>query len=327
MFKVATNALRLALTELIGHHGLDVFEIEEAFGWSHAIVRKNLLPVVVRLHGTWHLNRRLLDPENVLPGNYRREFWEGKGLRSAQLVTSPSATVLDQTRAYYGLEFASEVIRNPIETVPSAAMWNVNTCTRLTLLFVGRFDAPKGGDLVLRSFTELAALYPELKLTFVGPDVGINSANKRLSFRKFVQANIPEWCQSRIDFRNVLSSADIARLRRESFLTIVASQQEVMPYSILEAMSVGCPLVATAVGGIPEVIRHQYNGLLVPSQNTNAMTAACKTLLDDPALAARLGYRAWHDCSNLFRPEKIAIDTIKAYERAIGRFKFDNAAV
>ena len=181
--------------------------------------------------------------------------------------------------------------------------------------------------MVLRSFTELAALYPELKLTFVGPDVGINSGNKRLSFCKFVQANIPEWCQSRIDFRNVLSSADIARLRRENFLTIVASQQEVMPYSILEAMSVGCPLVATAVGGIPEVIRHQYNGLLVPSQNTKAMTAACKTLLDDPALAARLGYQGWHDCSNLYRPEKIAIDTINAYERAIGRFKFDNAAI
>src|SRR4029079_15030986 len=111
----------------------------------------------------------------------------------------------------------------------------------------------------------------ELKLTFVGPDVGVSSANAKLSFRQFLQANIPEWCHNRIDFRGLLGQADIARLRREHFLTIICSQQEVMPYSVLEPMCVGCPLVATAVGGIPAVINHQRNGLLVPSQDVNSM--------------------------------------------------------
>ena len=184
-----------------------------------------------------------------------------------QLVTSPSATILDQTKEYYGFDFASRIIRNPIEAVHETATWNAHSCLKETLLFVGRFDAPKGGDLVLRAFAELAASYPRLKLTFVGPDVGLNSVNGKVSFRQFVQANIPKQCHSRIDFRNLVNRDDIRRLRRESFLTIVASQQEVMPYSVLEAMSLGCPLVATAVGGIPEVITHRRNGLLVPSQD------------------------------------------------------------
>ena len=67
MFKGASGALVSALTELVDKHALDVFEIEEAFGWSYAIAQKKLLPIVVRLHGTWHLNRRLLDPNNSLP--------------------------------------------------------------------------------------------------------------------------------------------------------------------------------------------------------------------------------------------------------------------
>lgn len=114
-------------------------------------------------------------------------------------------------------------------------------------------------------------------------------------------------------------------LRTEHFLTVVASQQEVMPYSVLEAMSLGCPLVATAVGGIPEVISNQRNGLLIPSQDVKAMTASCQMLLNDHALAARLGRQAWADCLDSYRPENIANHTIAAYEQAINSFRLHNA--
>ena len=133
---------------LVDKHGLDVFEIEESFGWSYAISRKHLLPVVVRLHGTWHLNRSLIDPANAMIGNYRREEMEGKELSGAQLATSPSARIFELTRNYYGFELAaSRVIRNPIEVPAENATWNIRTCAHNTLLFVGRFDAPKGGNL------------------------------------------------------------------------------------------------------------------------------------------------------------------------------------
>lgn len=206
-FKGVSTAITSALSDLIDTRGLDVFEIEEAFGWSYGVARMNLLPVVVRLHGTWHLNRRLLDPTNAIAANRRREEWEGKGIYNAQLVTSPSKKILKLTRNYYGFELtASQVIRNPIEAADQNATWNIRTCTKSSLLFVGQFDAPKGGDLVLRAFAELAALYPRLRLTFVGPDVGITGASgKLISFRQFVQGSLPEWCHKRIDFRGPMS--------------------------------------------------------------------------------------------------------------------------
>jgi glycosyltransferase involved in cell wall biosynthesis len=109
-------------------------------------------------------------------------------------------------------------------------------------------------------------------------------------------------------------------LRLKHFATIIASQREIMPYSVLEAMSLGCPVIATSVGGIPELIQDQRNGLLVPSQNGKAMFAACKKLLDDHTLASRLGRQARHDCRELYRSDAIATQTISAYNQAIDNF-------
>ena len=89
---------------------------------------------------------------------------------------------------------------------------------------------------------------------------------------------------------------------------------------MLEVISLGCPIVVTAVGGIHELIQDNHNGLLVPSQDVKAMAAACKKLLDDHALAARLGRKAWLDCRDLYGPDFIAKQTVAAYEQAIKTF-------
>jgi len=110
-------------------------------------------------------------------------------------------------------------------------------------------------------------------------------------------------------------------LRRSHFITIIASRYEIMPYSVLEAMSVGCPMAVTSVGGIPEIIRDHSNGLVVPSDDVRAMAEACRTLLDDRALAARLGQQAWRDCRDLYAPDRIAEQTVAVYREAIHAFR------
>src|SRR5262249_35199161 len=183
-------------------------------------------------------------------------------------------------------------------------------------------DRRKGGDLVLRVFAELAKSYPNLTLKFVGPDIGIKGADDTiLSFEKYVRSHIPEQFRSRIEFHGRICHPDVMSLRTKCFATIITSQYEIAPYSVLEAMSFGCPLVATAVGGIPEIIKDQRNGILVPSQDEEAMTAACRKLLDDRALATRLGRQARIDCRNFYGSENIARRTIATYEKVIKRFQ------
>jgi glycosyltransferase involved in cell wall biosynthesis len=91
---------------------------------------------------------------------------------------------------------------------------------------------------------------------------------------------------------------------------------------LLEPMSIGCPLVTTSVGGIPEVIKNNHNGILVPSQDVDAMVDACKRLLDDPGLASRLGRQAWIDCRDNHGSETVARQTLAAYQEAIDSFDF-----
>ena len=56
------------------------------------------------------------------------------------------------------------------------------------------------------------------------------------------------------------------------------------------------------------------------SQDVEAMVAACKRLLDDPALAARLGQRAWQDCRDFYGSENVAKQTVAAFQDAIDTF-------
>jgi glycosyltransferase involved in cell wall biosynthesis len=299
-------------------------EIEESFGLSFAVSNLKLIPVVVRLHGPWFVNGKYGDPDygNVL--NSRREEFEGRGIRNAQTLTSPSANVIDAVKRHYGLAPSTEtkVIPNPISSTPQDQTWSLENCCKDTLLFIGRIDKRKGADLVLLAFADLATRYPRLRLKLVGPDRGIeNDKGQLLTYENFIRANIPESIRSRIHFFGPLSNSDLKAQRAKCFATIVASRYEIMPYSILEAMSFGCPLIATSVGGIPEMITDLHNGLLVPSEDLGAMIRACERLMNDPQLAAALGEQAWLDCRYLYNPERIAQQTAEVYGGAIQRFE------
>jgi glycosyltransferase involved in cell wall biosynthesis len=192
---------------------------------------------------------------------------------------------------------------------------------------VGRFDELKGGDLVLRAFGKLAEQYPNLRLTFVGPDAGIQDNDGRYySFQQFVDQHLPICASSRIDYLGKVSHAEVMSLRPNHLFTIVASRFEMFPYAVLEAMSVGSPVVAANVGGVPELISHRHNGLLFTSQNVAELSEACRSLLDDPSLAKALGSQAKKDCITSFNSHRIAMEMTSAYQAAVEIFRSSAAS-
>ena len=89
------------------------------------------------------------------------------------------------------------------------------------------------------------------------------------------------------------------------------SLSEGLPLALLEAMFAGRAIVASAVGGIPEVITNDREGLLVPPSDPEALAAALRRLLDDPALRIRLGRAAQVRAAEQFTVGAMA----DAYER------------
>jgi glycosyltransferase involved in cell wall biosynthesis len=322
VFSEFAAKLRAAILMLTERSGLDVLEIEESFGWGGAVAQANIIPVVIRLHGPWFLNGYFDEPDQTR--NRKRVRREGRGIDHATLVTAPCADVLESVRAHYGLSLRlARVIPNPFSVSHDRSIWRLSECNPHRMLYVGRFDRRKGGDLVLRAFANLAELYPKLRLSFVGPDIGVSNGGERLSFDQFVRTNIPLSCRSRIDFYGKLTHEEVMTLRSEHFLTIVASQFEILPYSVIEAMALGCPIVASNVGGIPELIKNRRNGILFENQDVLALTFACQELLDNHSLASALGWQAREDCLKSLNAQRAAVETISAYRTAVEIFQAD----
>jgi glycosyltransferase involved in cell wall biosynthesis len=109
---------------------------------------------------------------------------------------------------------------------------------------------------------------------------------------------------ARRDIFDVVSALDIF---------VLPSQSEGLPMSLLEAMALGRPVVASDVGGIPEVIQHGINGLLVPSGDEDALARACLELLRNREYAARLGARARQTVEQSFSHERSGAALLNVY--------------
>jgi len=89
-------------------------------------------------------------------------------------------------------------------------------------------------------------------------------------------------------FTGQLDNAELPKLYRSSAIVLNPSQVDNLPISLLEALACGVPIVSTNVGGVPYMVEHETNALLVPPGSPEAMAAAVLRLIDDRLLAERL---------------------------------------
>jgi N-acetyl-alpha-D-glucosaminyl L-malate synthase BshA len=98
-------------------------------------------------------------------------------------------------------------------------------------------------------------------------------------------------------------------------LSLITSESESFCLSILEAMTFGCPTVATAVGGIPEVIEHGKSGLLVPFGDAEGLAREVETLIASPRLRSTLGRAAQTRARDLFTADRVVPAYVDLYHR------------
>lgn len=146
------------------------------------------------------------------------------------------------------------------------------------LLTVARLVWFKGLDTLIDALPPLVARHPALRLVIVGEGTlraALTDQAERLGLGEHVR-----FTGERADVPALLAAAD---------LFVLPSVSEGMPISILEAMAAGRAVVATRVGGVPELIEEGQTGLVVPARDAGALAEALDRLIADPALRARMG--------------------------------------
>ncbi len=144
-------------------------------------------------------------------------------------------------------------------------------------LFASRLEDQKDVPTLLDAFARLAARLPTLHLAIAGQ--GSRAAE--------LQARVDALgLAARIRFLGV--RLDVPDLLRAADCFVLSSTWEGLPMVILEALGAGCPILATAVGGVPTAVRDGETGLLVAPRDPGAFAGALERLVGDAALRARL---------------------------------------
>ena len=106
---------------------------------------------------------------------------------------------------------------------------------------------------------------------------------------------------------------DIPQVLRECALSVLPSHSEGLSNSLLESMAAGLPTVATDVGGNPELVKNNINGILVPLKSPQHIAQACLKILDSPGLAQRFGEQARAMAEEKYSLTRMEADTRSLY--------------
>ena len=313
-----SRALVDAARRAIAQRGVELLEMEETFGLAQLVKPALPIPVVLKLHGPHFINGAALGlPDDAV---FRRRVRdEGVGIERADAVSAPSRSVLERARAQYRLPLSEAAhIPCPAPPVPAEARWSLRECDRSRLLFVGRFDRLKGGDVLIDAFRIVAKRFPQVRLWFAGPadESIIDEHGRRMTRGEYLTERAADVAE-RIDWLGRQPNSALAELRRKAFATIVASRYENFPMVVLEAIAFGCPLAATRTGGIVEIIEDGVNGVLARPGDPDDLAAAIIRLLDAPEFAATLGRRAALDAAQRYHPDIVARDTAAFHQSVL----------
>ncbi len=237
-------------------------------------------------------------------------------LRQATLVSCNSSHTRDEIRKICG-RIATVIPYGATVRTDGAPRRRPLPGAAATLLFSGRLIQRKGIDYLLRALPLVLRRRP-VKLCITG------EGDRRAEWEALTRHLK---LTADVEFLGFVSTARLAELYRDCDLYVHPAifddrgDTEGLGVVLIEALQNGCPVVASAVGGIVDVIQHEHTGLLVPEKDERALADAILRVLEDPALAARLGeagrkYAAW-----VFDWDCITDETEQLFYRALEQRK------
>jgi glycosyltransferase involved in cell wall biosynthesis len=202
------------------------------------------------------------------------------------------------------LQRKSVVISNAVP-VPDLSNWS--SVKKYDVLFVGRLTKAKGVDILIKAINILKEKYKkEIKAAIVG--------------KGYLEEELKELVKElgigeEVEFLGI--RRDIERLMKSTKLFVLPSRWEGLPLTILEAMSSGAGIIATKVGGVPEVIQNGKEGILISPEDPETLAGAIAELLKDRELRVKLGINAYKKVKEKYSIEVYSKNILEFYKSLI----------
>lgn len=223
-----------------------------------------------------------------LHGSEMKPFWLSqtpfaKSLIKNQLESASRVIVLSESWRMFVQQIAPlahiSILPNYV-AVPNIR--DENKVVNSSVLFLGLIGDRKGVFDLLPSFNKLLVDHPDARL-LIGGNGETERANKEARSLGV---------ESSVDLLGWIDELERHRLLSTSSIYVLPSYNEGLPMSVLEAMAMGLPVVTTRAGGLPELIDHGIDGLLINAGDREALTDALGLLLSDRKLRETLGSNA-----------------------------------
>ena len=180
------------------------------------------------------------------------------------------------------------------------------------LLYAGTIDERKNVLDLLRAVAIVRQQVPGVRLRVAGRTTSLPYEEK---VRHFVAA---EGLASNVDFLGLLDKEQLLQEYAQCSVAVLASRQETMPMAVIEAMAAAKPVVATRVGGVPELVEDGDSGYTVAVGDVDGLARHLVTLLKNAALRQQMGQRG-RQLAERFRLETVAAQYRQLYYHVAGR--------
>lgn len=261
---------------------------------------RKLLPLVSTCH-TWYDTDRMV----TVYGKVDRLV-----LRAFSQVVAVSEEVRQRLLSAGVRSERINLVQNGIDLHPFAAATPSLRAglspDELLVGLVGRLAWEKGIDIFLIAAAKVLQSCPRTRFVVIGegPD--------RQTLEEQIDALGIGGSAALVGRRN-----DMASVYASFDVMVSASRQEGLPMALLEGMASGIPIVASAVGEVPTIIRNGYNGLIVPPEDASALEAAILSLLNNQSLRSQFSTATRALVAAEFSADRMAADYLRVYDRAI----------
>jgi starch synthase len=239
------------------------------------------------------MNRRLISAESKL------------ALKSKAII-AVSNSVKHELEVKYNVDPVKVYVIyngvNPGEYRPSRVRRN-------TFVYLGRQTAHKGLPYLLEAFASFSHGHPQYMLILVGERLegGVDPSLVHLAKRLGIL--------ERVKFTGRLAQRETVQILGKSRCLVLPSLAEAFGMTVLEAMASETPVIATSVGGIPEVVQDGRNGLLVPPADPHTLSEAMERIASDARLQRRFSREGVKTCRR-FTWDSVARKTFDVYREA-----------